>query len=194
MRAARSSDNCSSPMGSRLPGRPTRQDARTGSTRWVRRAERLAGTVTKPDGTSEPREKKNRTWVPVALVIVVACRVFADVSEEFKRCDRAGTTQQALNGCAREEESRVEAQLNAAYRALLVKAEGEAAVDKVKTMQRTWLAFRDAYMAAMFPATDKFAAYGSVFPSAVSLRRAELSRQQIGALEALIRQYEHQPR
>jgi hypothetical protein len=64
-----------------------------------------------------------------------------------------------------------------------------AAAAKVKAAESAWIAYRDAYLDAMFPAEDKQGVYGSIFPTKVDLHRASLARQQIVALKDLIKQY-----
>ena len=64
------------------------------------------------------------------------------------------------------------------------------AVDRIRTEARAWIAYRDAYLEAMYPATDKQGAYGSIFPMEFAFFRAKLARQQIQALRVLLKQYE----
>ena len=50
------------------------------------------------------------------------------------------------------------------------------AAAKIKTAQRAWIAYRDAYMGAMYPAKDKQAEYGSIYPMEADLLRAKLTQ------------------
>jgi uncharacterized protein YecT (DUF1311 family) len=54
------------------------------------------------------------------------------------------------------------------------------------------MTYRDAYIDAMYPAKDKQAEYGSMFPMEVDLLAAKLTRQQIGALQDILRQNDPQ--
>jgi uncharacterized protein YecT (DUF1311 family) len=97
-----------------------------------------------------------------------------------------------MNRCASEEAKRADDELNATYRTLLSKAAAQPeAVAKIKAAERAWVAYRDAYIDAMFPAKNKQAEYGSAYPMLVNLIRAKLTRQQIAALKDLLDQYSH---
>ena len=94
-----------------------------------------------------------------------------------------------MNACASEEAARVDAELNRVYGILLSKAAGDQnALKAIKAAERAWVAYRDAYMEAMYPDPDKQASYGSIFPMEYDLLRAKLTRQQIEALRELINQ------
>jgi len=84
----------------------------------------------------------------------------------------------------------VDTELNDIYSTLLSRTAGQpGATAKIKTAERAWIAYRDAYIGAMYPAKDKRAEYGSVYPMEVDLLRAKLTRQQVAALKELLRQY-----
>lgn len=51
---------------------------------------------------------------------------------------------------------------------------------KIKAAGEAWLAYRDAYMDAMYPAKNKQAEYGSVYPMEADLVRATLTQRQLG--------------
>jgi uncharacterized protein YecT (DUF1311 family) len=99
-------------------------------------------------------------------------------------------TQAELNSCANEEAKRADAELNSTYRTLLSKAAPRPeSVAKIKAAERAWIAYRDAYTEATFPAENKQAEYGSMYPMLVNLLRAKLTQQQITALKDLLDQY-----
>ena len=78
---------------------------------------------------------------------------------------------------------RVDTELNDTYQKLLAAAGKEpGAVEKIRTAERAWITYRDTYIDAMYPAKDKQAGYGSIFPMEVDLLRTHLTRQQISAL------------
>jgi len=62
---------------------------------------------------------------------------------------------------------------------------------KIKSAQRAWLLYRDAYLEAMFPAADKPTEYGSMYAMQLALLRAKLTRWQTAALKDLLRQHDH---
>ncbi len=113
----------------------------------------------------------------------------AQVSGEYQNCNGLAKTQSELNACASEEAGRDEAELNREYRKLLSMAGNDhERAAKIKLMERAWIAFRDAYLDAMYPAKDKQAEYGSMFPMEADMLRAQLTQQQIAALKELQRQ------
>lgn len=95
-----------------------------------------------------------------------------------------------MNVCANEEAGRADTQLNDIYRKLLLHAASQPReVEKIKAAERAWVVYRDAYIDAMYPAQDKKAEYGSIYPMEVNLLRAKLTRQQVTALQELLQQY-----
>jgi uncharacterized protein YecT (DUF1311 family) len=124
----------------------------------------------------------------VLLAMSLSC--FAEDSAQYHACSEKAETQAEMNACASEEAARVDVELNEAYRRLLLQATNqEKAVAKIKAAEEAWIAYRDAYLEAMYPARDKQAEYGSVYPMQADLLRAKLTRQQITSLEELRRQY-----
>lgn len=127
----------------------------------------------------------------LAMALLIASLPgFAQDSPRYLACNKKAKTQGEINACANEEAARVDVELNDVYRKLLSKAAGEPeAVAKIKAVERAWIAYRDAYMEAMYPAKDKQAEYGSIYPMEVDLLRAELTQQQVAALKRLVQQY-----
>ena len=126
----------------------------------------------------------------VILVAVAPSFAFAQNSKQYLACSHNAQTQAAMNACAGEELQRADAELNRTYRALLVKTASDAGTArKIKSAQRAWLTFRDAYLEAMYPAADKQTEYGSIYSMQFALLRAKLTRQQISALKDLLRQH-----
>lgn len=96
-------------------------------------------------------------------------------------------TQAAMNACANEEAQRVDAELNKVFRSLLSRTASQPdARAKIEAAEKAWVAYRDAYMEAMYPAKDKQAEYGSVYPMEADLLRAKLTQQQVAALRNLL--------
>ncbi len=114
----------------------------------------------------------------------------AQDSEEYRRCSKRANTQTEMHVCASEEAARVDAELNQVYGKLLsTAAKQPSTVAKIKAAENAWIAYRDAYIEAMYPADNKQAEYGSSYPMEVNLLRAKLTRQQVEALKGLFRQY-----
>ena len=114
----------------------------------------------------------------------------AQSSDEYKTCSNGASTQAALHRCADEELRRADRDLNDAYQRLLsIVKDKPSAAAKIKAMERAWLAYRDALVEALYPATDKQAAYGTMFVVEALLVRARLTRQQTAELTDLMAQH-----
>jgi uncharacterized protein YecT (DUF1311 family) len=130
------------------------------------------------------------------IVIGILCPIIGCLgspeqgSEAYRRCVDKATTQAAMQACANEEAARADGELNRIYQKLLTAARGRSlAISKIKLAQEKWVAYRDAYIEAMYPEQNKQAAYGSRFPMDVDLLRLQMTLQQIEALNDLLRQY-----
>ena len=124
------------------------------------------------------------------LLALISFPLSSQPSRTHAACLEKGKTQAEMNACANEEAARADAELNSTYRTLLSKAAAQPeAVVKIKAAERAWIAYRDAFVDAMFPAKDKQAEYGSMFPMQVALLRAKLTQQQVAALKDLLEQY-----
>ena len=114
----------------------------------------------------------------------------AQNSKQYLDCSHNAQTQADMNACADQEFKRVDTRLNNTYRSLLAKtAQQPETAAKIKSAQKAWLVFRDAYLEAMYPATDKQTEYGSIYPMQLALLRAKLTRQQSAALKDLLRRH-----
>jgi uncharacterized protein YecT (DUF1311 family) len=126
----------------------------------------------------------------VIFVTLGSIGVLAQNSQQYRSCLEKALAQKELNACAGEEVKRVDAELNDVYKALLAAAAGQPnAVAKITAAERAWIAYRGAYMEAMYPAPNKISEYGSIYPMAADLLRAELTTQHIKALRDLLKQY-----
>jgi len=125
-----------------------------------------------------------------ALLLCLALPLFSQDSPQLKACNEKAMTQMAINACASQEADRVDAKLNTIYRQLLAKAAGEQnAVPKIKVAERVWIAYRDAYIEAMYPATDKRTEYGSMYGMDVALLRAKLTHEHLEDIQELLKEY-----
>ncbi|HEY2496656.1 MAG TPA: lysozyme inhibitor LprI family protein [Candidatus Angelobacter sp.] len=125
-------------------------------------------------------------YLPLVFLLATFL-AFAQDSAQYHACNAKTKTQMEMNACASEEAARADAELNAVYRKVLTQAgKQEEVVAKIKAAERAWIAYRDAYMDAMYPAKNKQAEYGSVYPMEADLLRAKLTQRQITALKELL--------
>ena len=97
-------------------------------------------------------------------------------------------TQVAVTKCAAEELKRAQHALNVEYAKVIHTVAGRPeSLAKIRAAERAWMAYRDAYLEAKFPANAKQAEYGSIYPTEADLVLAELTRQQTIALENLLK-------
>ena len=112
----------------------------------------------------------------------------AQYSPQYDACSKRARVQHELHVCANEEAKRVDDELNRVYELLLSKVhDNSLATAKIKAERKAWRMYRATYIEAMYPAKDKQAEYGSIFPMEVDLLVAKLSRQEIEALKAILR-------
>ncbi len=128
---------------------------------------------------------------PLLIVfLLVSVSSVAQESAEYRACNDKATTQMEMNTCAGEEAARADARLNDVYHELLSKAAKQLeAVVKIKAAERAWVAYRDAYMEAMYPAKDKQVEYGSIYLMEASLLRARLTERHTTELKEMLQQY-----
>src|SRR5690348_12899053 len=140
-------------------------------------------------GTDSDRKGVSvRYFVTILLLAVVSGSVCAQQSAENRACNEQAKTQTAMNVCASEEAARADKQLNDVYRILLHKTTDVTAAEKIRVAERAWIAYRDAYIDAMYPQENKQGNSGSNDPMGAALLRAKLTRIQIAALQDLSQQ------
>jgi len=128
--------------------------------------------------------------VVALLMTVISFACFAQDSAEYRACSDKANTQSEMTACASDEAARVDAKLKTTYRALLARVTSQPeALAKIKAAERAWIAYRDAYIEATYPAEDKAIEYGSIYPLDVNLLRAKLTRGQVAALEDMLLHY-----
>lgn len=129
----------------------------------------------------------------LAVVLLSALGSFpclGQSSEPYPICSEKTKTQAEMTACANQEAARVDAVLRDVERKLLSKAASRPeAVTKIEAFDRAWITYRDAYINAMYPAKDKQAEYGSIYPMEVDLFRAKLTQRQVAALKELLQRY-----
>jgi len=133
-----------------------------------------------------------KRYLAVVLFLAFSLSCFAQDSKEYLACNQKAKAQPELNECARQEADRVDAKLNSLYKQLLAKAASDPNdTAKIKGAERAWVAYRDAYIEAMYPAADKQAEYGSEYLMDVALLTAKLTQQHIADLQELLKQYQN---
>ena len=131
-----------------------------------------------------------KSLVAVLSMTIISFACFAQDSAEYRACSGKANTQSEMTACASDEAARVDAKLNTTYRALLAKvASQREALVKIKAAEGAWIAYRDAYIEATYPAKDKATEYGSIYPLEVALLRAKLTQRQLAALEDMLQHY-----
>ena len=130
-----------------------------------------------------------RFFILVALTIYVVVEpVAAQRSRTFAECNQHADTAEAVKVCADEAFERSEVGLKNALRAVLKAAGGEPnGVQRVKDAEAAWERYRDAYVEARYPATDK-SRYGSRFALDLVLLRARLNNEHAADLKLLTEQ------
>lgn len=126
-----------------------------------------------------------------ALIVILFSSVsFAQESSQYRACNEKAKTQAEMNTCASGEAARADSLLNNVYRELLLQVASQPeATAKIKAAERAWLLYRDAFLEAMYPADDKQAEYGSIYPMEINLLLAKLTKRQVTALKELTEQY-----
>lgn len=105
----------------------------------------------------------------------------------FVDCDKTAQTQADLTACSSTDYKAADDELNATYQRLLQKAAGDrVALPQINSAQKAWVAFRDAQIAALYPAEDKQKEYGTVFPMCANLALADLTRQRTKMLRQML--------
>lgn len=123
----------------------------------------------------------------VACSTVAALPAGAQTSAQFQACSKSAKTQLALNECAGNEFALRNKQMQSVYAAILSSAAGQpATLSKVKAMQKAWLAYMAAYLEALYPAANKQAEYGSIYPMEADLSEAALVQAHTKDLQALL--------
>jgi uncharacterized protein YecT (DUF1311 family) len=107
--------------------------------------------------------------------------------DAFVECDKTARTQADLNQCASRDDASADEELKRTYQELLKRvASDPIATKKIEASEQAWIAFREAQLAAVYPAEDK-REYGSVFPMCVNLLRADLTRERTKMLKEMMR-------
>jgi uncharacterized protein YecT (DUF1311 family) len=92
-------------------------------------------------------------------------------------------TQTRLNERACAGNRRADAEMNRVYRQILSEYQDKGEfVEKLKEAQRTWVAYRDAHMEALYPGEDKRSLYGSAHEMCACPEMEKLARERTALL------------
>ena len=115
------------------------------------------------------------------LVVTCACLLLplaARAQQPEGSCFDKATTQLESNDCASRQYQEADAELNRVYKAILEKYKKDPLfIEKLRSAQRAWLAYRDAEIDAKYPHAGEGNYYGSIFPMCDSLYRAQLTEE-----------------
>lgn len=116
-----------------------------------------------------------RLFAASAMAIVFACSGSLAQTQSKSNQDACTTFKQA------------DALLNKNYNQVLSEYKKNAAlIRKLKIAQRAWIAYRDAQIEALYPAPNKRAEYGSVYPTCRCSALAALTTQRTDELKKWI--------
>ena len=113
------------------------------------------------------------------LLLLAMLPFAASAASPGKACDDA-RTQLDINECAAAEATAADAELNAVYRQVMQKLQGQqVAIDKLRAAQRLWIPLRDADIEARYPVGEdenpRFL-YGSMYPMLYSGAKTALTQ------------------
>lgn len=110
-----------------------------------------------------------------AVLLAAAIPALANEIE----CNPDGS-QLELNACAAQALDQADAELNAAYKQVLIDQAGQSvALANIKTAQRLWIQLRDADLAARYPVgedEDPRMLYGSMYPMLYARAKTTLTQ------------------
>lgn len=118
-------------------------------------------------------------WMTITALLIPNVIYSADQ----QGCEAHASTQAVLNQCATDQLNEVDKELNRVYQAILSQYEEDHEfLEKLRKAQRAWLKFRDAELEARFPAEQKQAHYGSVYPMCAAHYLVQLTQERIKQL------------
>ena len=93
-------------------------------------------------------------------------------------------TQSEMNKEANNEYQKADNELNNVYQKILTEYKTDSIfIDRLNTAQRIWISYRDAELEMKFPAENRQAEYGSVYPMCISYFMKDLTEERIEKLE-----------
>tara|TARA_R110002050_G_C8671328_1_gene492089 strand:- start:58 stop:384 length:327 start_codon:yes stop_codon:yes gene_type:complete len=89
-----------------------------------------------------------------------------------------------MNKDVNDEYQKSEIELNSIYKKILTEYKSDSIfIDRLKKTQKIWISYRDAELEIKFPAENKQAEYGSVYPMCVTYFLKELTDERIKKLK-----------
>jgi len=115
------------------------------------------------------QENLMKTWKLSVIVAMLLLPVSSAIA--------LAQTQGAMNKGACDESTKADAELNTIYEQVLRERKADALFTrKMRAAQRAWVTYRDAHLAALYPAADARLEYGSVYPACRCTALAEATR------------------
>lgn len=124
-----------------------------------------------------------RNHLVPAVVLVASCWLApAALAQQAAPSTQAGMDASANTGFAA-----ADRQLNKVYQEVLKKHAGDTEfTTRFRAAEKAWLAFRDAEVAAHYPARDALTEYGTAYPMCVADLKTRLTLQRIKELQAWV--------
>jgi uncharacterized protein YecT (DUF1311 family) len=124
--------------------------------------------------------------VSVLLLSLGTMPIFSQTPHRRSSCLDTANSQADLNVCASSLARQADVARKRAYDKLVqARVSDPAALVKLKKAETSWLAYRDAYLAAAFPAHDKQQNYGSMFPMSFDLLAESITLSHVKDLDGL---------
>lgn len=128
-------------------------------------------------------EGRCKQVVITCLIMTALLCATATLAAKNWRTDPSASQLDLNEGAARDFDAADE-KLNKLYQLALKRHKGDALfLQKFQKAQQLWIAFRDAHMEALYPATDKRGEYGSVYPMCYSIEMTVLTEARSEQLE-----------
>lgn len=125
----------------------------------------------------------------LAIAMLLCTGAVSSAYAATDSCLSKATTQTAMNVCASRTAAAADRQLQTLYQQVLAAAKNDpVALKKLRAEEAAWAAYRDAYIAATYPAADKQQMYGSSYPMKADLLRAHLTQLHIADLQRLLQE------
>jgi uncharacterized protein YecT (DUF1311 family) len=124
------------------------------------------------------------------LLTIIICAPIASLADDQIKCNPSGS-QLEMNQCAFDDFSKADKELNRTYQSLLKKeADDQLFISKLRLAQKAWMAFRDAELEARFACAERDVklCWGSVYPTLVYSRNAELTRERTKQLKQIMKE------
>lgn len=136
------------------------------------------------------RQIERVNMLRAVLFATIAFASIASQASEQIKCNPSGS-QIEMNECAFEDFSKADKELNRTYQSVLKKeANDPLFIGKLRLAQQAWVAFRDAELEARFSCAERDVklCWGSMYPSLLNYRKAELTRERTKQLKQILKE------